>query len=36
MGQFDPTIDLTWEAINKVFSYVNSTFDDEFVHFGGD
>ena len=36
MGQFDPTLELTWEAVSKVFSYVNSTFDDQFIHFGGD
>jgi N-acetyl-beta-hexosaminidase len=35
-GQFDPTLDLTWEAVGKVFDYVNSTFDDNYIHFGGD
>ena len=36
MGQFDPTIDLTWQAVTEVLSYVNDTFDDDYVHFGGD
>lgn len=36
MGQFDPTLDLTWDVVNKVFTYLNNTFDDEYVHFGGD
>ena len=37
MGQFDPTIPLTWEVITEVMKYVNATFEDEeYVHFGGD
>lgn len=36
MGQFDPTLDLTWEAVKEVITYVNNTFDDNYVHFGGD
>lgn len=35
-GQLDPTIDLTWEVVSKVLNYVNSTFTDDYVHFGGD
>jgi hexosaminidase len=26
MGQFDPTLDLTWEVVNDVMTYVNNTF----------
>jgi hexosaminidase len=36
MGQFDPTLPLTWEVVQDVMSYVNKTFQDEYVHFGGD
>jgi N-acetyl-beta-hexosaminidase len=36
MGQFDPTLPMTWDVVQKVFTYVNATFDDEYVHFGGD
>ena len=36
MGQFDPTLNVTWDVVNKVFTFVNKTFDDEYVHFGGD
>ena len=35
-GQFDPTLDLTWDVVSKVMNYVNSTFDDTYIHFGGD
>lgn len=36
MGQFDPTIELTWEVVEKVMSYIDDMFDDEYVHLGGD
>lgn len=36
MGQFDPTLDLTWEIVKTVFAHVNKTFEDDYVHFGGD
>lgn len=36
MGQFDPTIPQTWDVVKKVFTYVNNTFEDQYVHFGGD
>lgn len=36
MGQFDPSLNLTWEVVEEVMKYINSTFDDEYVHFGGD
>ncbi len=34
-GQLDPTMDLTFELLKNVFTYVNSTFEDQYVHFGG-
>jgi hexosaminidase len=36
MGQFDPTIDLTWEVVDEVMSFIDESFDDEYVHLGGD
>lgn len=36
MGQFDPSLPLTWEVVTEVMKYINSTFEDEYVHFGGD
>ncbi len=36
MGQFDPSLDLTWEVVEEVMRYINSTFEEDFVHFGGD
>ena len=36
MGQFDPTLNQTWDVVQKVFTYVNNTFDDNYIHFGGD
>lgn len=36
MGQFDPTLPVTWDVVQKVFTYVNNTFDDDYIHFGGD
>lgn len=35
-GQFDPTINKTYEVVKKVMEYVNTTFTDNYVHFGGD
>lgn len=35
-GQLDPTLDLTWSVLSNVLSYVNSTFADDYAHFGGD
>lgn len=35
-GQFDPTLDSTYFLVNEVMKLVNSTFDDPYVHFGGD
>ncbi len=35
-GQLDPTLNLTWEVLAKVLTYVNTTFGDDYVHFGGD
>lgn len=35
-GQLDPTEDLTWEVVAGVLKYLNSTFIDDYVHFGGD
>lgn len=35
-GQFDPTLDLTYDTVKRVMSYINSTFIDNYVHFGGD
>ena len=35
-GQLDPTMDLTFELLKTVFTYVNSTFDDQYVHLGGE
>lgn len=34
-GQLDPTMDLTFELLKNVSTYVNSTFEDQYVHFGG-
>jgi len=35
-GQLDPSNDLTWEVVIKVLTYVNSIFDDSYIHFGSD
>ena len=35
-GQFDPTLPLTWEVLTDVMKYLNKTFFDEYVHFGGE
>ncbi len=35
-GQFDPTLDLTYEVVTGVMNYVNQLFEDPYVHFGGD
>lgn len=35
-GQFDPTINLTYEVVSDVTQYVNSIFKDKYVHLGGD
>lgn len=35
-GQFDPTLNLTYEVVRDVLKEVNSNFIDNFVHFGGD
>ena len=36
IGQFDPTLDLTFEVVDDVMKHINSTFVDDYVHFGGD
>lgn len=36
MGQFDPTLNLTWDVVEKVMDYINTTFNDQYVHLGGD
>ena len=35
-GQFDPTLDHTYEVMSDVLDYINETFIDNYVHFGGD
>jgi hexosaminidase len=35
-GQFDPTLDSTYFLVNELMKLVNSTFEDPYVHFGGD
>ena len=35
-GQLNPTLNLTWEVLENVLDYVNTTFGDDYVHFGGD
>ncbi len=35
-GQFDPTLDLTYEVIRDVMNQINNTFSDNYVHFGGE
>ena len=35
-GQFDPTLNKTYEVVKNVMNYVNNTFADNYVHFGGD
>lgn len=35
-GQFDPTLNLTYDVVTEVMKYVNSKFEDPYVHFGGD
>lgn len=35
-GQFDPTLDLTYQVVNDVMLEVNNTFIDGYAHFGGD
>jgi hexosaminidase len=35
-GQLDPTLNLTWEVLTSVLNYTNSTFADDYIHFGGD
>lgn len=35
-GQFDPTLNLTYDTVKRVMSYINLTFIDKYVHFGGD
>lgn len=35
-GQLDPSLDLTWDVLTKVLNYTNSTFVDDYTHFGGD
>lgn len=35
-GQFDPTNPLTYELLTSVMKYVNQTFEDPYLHFGGD
>lgn len=35
-GQFDPTLESTYSLVNEVMRLANSTFEDPYVHFGGD
>jgi hexosaminidase len=35
-GQFDPTLNLTYEVVNDVMLEVNNKFIDGYAHFGGD
>lgn len=35
-GQLDPTLNMTWEVVTGVLKYMNATFIDDYVHFGGD
>jgi hexosaminidase len=35
-GQFDPTMDKTYEWVDQVLNYTVQKFPDSFVHFGGD
>jgi N-acetyl-beta-hexosaminidase len=35
-GQFDPTLDLTYDTAVKVMKQVSSLFVDNYTHFGGD
>lgn len=35
-GQLNPTLNLTWKVLEGVFGYVNQTFRDDYIHFGGD
>ena len=35
-GQFDPTLNKTYDVVKNVMQYVNVTFADNYVHFGGD
>lgn len=35
-GQFDPTLDGTYDVVKQVMQFVNTTFSDPYIHFGGD
>lgn len=35
-GQFDPTVDLTYQVMDDVLLQANATFLDNYIHFGGD
>ncbi len=35
-GQFDPTLDLTYDVVKQVMTHTNAIFHDPYVHFGGD
>ena len=35
-GQFDPTLDQTYDLVYHVMNYANILFDDPYIHFGGD
>jgi hexosaminidase len=35
-GQFDPTLDETYDVVKQVMQFVNTTFNDPYIHFGGD
>ena len=35
-GQFDPTLDLTYDVVVDTFKFINDIFTDDYVHFGGD
>ena len=35
-GQFDPTLDLTYDLVYHVMNYADLMFEDPYIHFGGD
>lgn len=35
-GQFDPTLNVTYEVVSKVMNYLNQYSSDPYIHFGGD
>ena len=35
-GQFDPTLNLTYDLVYHVMNYADEMFEDPYIHFGGD